>query len=59
MLPQAKKEAGTPGLRYVDSLMLRVLIRAASGKEGGRGNEIDVITRARHEEPQKLRLFMQ
>ena len=39
---QTRKEAGTPGLRYVDCLMLRVLIRTASDKEGGRNTRIEV-----------------
>ena len=41
---------------FVDSLMLRALIRTASGKGGGRNTETEVTTRAWHDGLQKLRL---
>ena len=44
---------------YVDSLLLRALIRTAPGKEVGRYTETEITTRAWHEGLQKLRLFMQ
>ena len=40
---------------YVDSLTSRALIRTDSDKEGGRNTQTEVITRAWHEMPQKLR----
>ena len=42
---------------YVDSLMLQVLIRTASGKGGGRNTKTEATTTAWHEGLQKLRLF--
>ena len=43
---------------YVDSLMLKALIRIASGKGGGRNTETETTTRVWHEGLQKLRLFI-
>ena len=43
---------------YVDFLMLRALIRTASGKGGGSNTETEATTRVWHEEPQKLRQFL-
>ena len=43
---------------YVDSLMLRALIRTVPGKGGGRNTETEATMRVWHEGLQKLRLFL-